>query len=223
MYSDKKPYGIIFQHERVTVPARIKKYDRRRRHVPRNGLSPLNLLLFLFSQTVDRDAIEKPCFLFGKGYLARMRKCFRESKQAIGGESFHQQVHSWIVIRGMYMQDSMVYFSSLKLRFLVSPASGKKKPSGQLSSRKNLVFSKKSFSKIKAHLARHRKVPTKNSFGYKRRKGGSDVGVWFGMRNTHFLPPALPYSLSPKCSSDALRAWLSLDISVIVMHSRREH
>lgn len=82
-------------------------------------------------------------FLFGKGYLARVRKCFRESKQAIGGESFHQQVHSWIVIRGMYLQDSMVYFSSLKLRFLVSPASGKKKPSGQLSSRKNLVFSKK--------------------------------------------------------------------------------
>lgn len=162
-------------------------------------------------------------FLFGKGYLARMRKCFRESKQAIGGESFHQQVHSWIVIRGMYAGFHGL-FQLPKASVLVSPASGKKKPSGQLSSRKNLVFSKKIIFQNKSSFGEAPKSSNKkNSFGYKRRKGGSDVGVWFGMRNTHFLPPALPYFLSPKCSSDALRAWLSLDISVIVMHSRREH
>lgn len=104
MYSDKKPYGIIFQHERVTVPARIKKYDRRRRHVPRNGLSPLNLLLFLFSQTVDRDAIEKPCFFVRKGIFSACEKMFPgiqtgNRRGEFSPASPFMDCHSWHICR----------------------------------------------------------------------------------------------------------------------------
>ena len=82
---------------------------------------------------------------------------------------------------------------------------------------------KKSVLKKSSYLARPKsKKKRKNSFGLKYFKAAGED--WFlGSGNTHFPPPVLLYSLSPMCFSDALRAWLSLDISVIVMHSRREH